>query len=116
MKTILHTLIALCAFILTVQAKDCPVTGKAGDREKVEYSKTIHFCCDKCKAKFDASPTAMVAKVASYKESDNKCPISGKAIDKTKSSEFKTTIGVCCNKCKAKVLADPDKYVEKSVK
>jgi YHS domain-containing protein len=115
MKSIL-ALIALFVSMSFSFGKDCPVTGKAAGAEKVEYSKKIGFCCDKCKAKFDADPKAMVEKIAAYKTADNKCIVSGKAVDAAQSSEFKAEISVCCKKCKAKVSADPDTYIAKAVK
>jgi YHS domain-containing protein len=119
MKSILLILASLCASFSVASAapdnKDCPVKGKGVSKE-VAYAKTVAFCCDKCKAKFDAAPKTFAAKIAAYKEADGKCPISGKPIDKTKTSDFKATIGVCCDNCKLKVEADPDKYLEKALK
>ena len=42
--------------------KDCPVSGKAVSKS-VDYAKTVAFCCDKCKAKFEADPDKYIGKV-----------------------------------------------------
>jgi YHS domain-containing protein len=105
-------LLATAGLTFAADNKDCVVSGKANTRE-VAYSKTVGFCCDKCKAKFDADPKAFADKVAEYKADSGKCLMNGKPADKAQSSEFKATIGVCCDKCKTKVEADPDKYVAK---
>ena len=47
--------------------------------------------------------TVLIAAEASNK----KCPISGIAVDATKTSTVKTVIGVCCGNCAKKVKADP---------
>ncbi len=96
--------------------KTCPATGKAGDPDKiVAYSKKIGFCCDKCKAKFDASPNSFGKEIAAYKGDSGKCIFSGKPVDAAKSSAFKADVTVCCSKCEAKVKAEPDKFIEKAL-
>lgn len=48
---------------------NCPVSGKPIDPSKtsVYEGKTIAFCCDNCKAKFDADPKPFVANLPSAK-------------------------------------------------
>jgi len=48
----------------------CPLSGKDIDASKTSVYKTqtIAFCCADCKAKFDAEPDKLIAKVAEFKE------------------------------------------------
>jgi YHS domain-containing protein len=48
---------------------NCPVSGEPVDSTKtsVYEGKTVAFCCDKCKAKFDADPKPFLAKLPSTK-------------------------------------------------
>jgi len=48
---------------------NCPVSGKPVDPSKtsVYEGKTIAFCCDNCKAKFDADPKPFLANLPSTK-------------------------------------------------
>lgn len=119
MKTILAALFVLAAsFGFTSAApmtKDCPVTGK-GTSRPVEYKKSVSFCSAACKAEFDKNPTSQIEKIAAFDAKAGKCPMCSKKADPKVTSEFKATIGVCCNKCVAKFSADPDKYVVKALK
>lgn len=93
---------------------NCPTSGKPVDKTVTStYSKKISFCCDKCKTKFDADPAKMAKEVAAYKADSGKCLVSGKAIDATKTSEFKKEVGFCCAKCKAGFDKDPDAGIVK---
>jgi hypothetical protein len=59
-----------------------------------------------------AAPTP--APAAAAKPINAKCPLSGKDIDATKTSVYKTqTIAFCCADCKAKFDAEPDKLIAK---
>ena len=52
--------------------------------------------------------------VAAAKPINAKCPLSGKDVDATKSSVYKTqTIGFCCADCKGKFDAEPAKFIAK---
>lgn len=86
--------------------KTCPV--KKGKEVAKEATVEVGFCCEKCKAKFDADPISFLSKVADADE--GKCPISGKDVDDAQTSSV--TIGVCCNSCKTKVEEDPKKYLK----
>ncbi|MBP7948631.1 MAG: hypothetical protein KA004_03175 [Verrucomicrobiales bacterium] len=117
MKSILTLIAALAATIgfATAEAanKECPVSGKTTIKATSDYAKKVSFCCEKCKAKFDANPASFADKVAAYKADSGKCLMSGKAADKEQNSEYKVTVGLCCEKCKAKFDANPDKFVGK---
>jgi YHS domain-containing protein len=39
---------------------------------------------------------------------NKKCPVSGKDIDATKTSEVSVTVGFCCSKCQAKFEGDAE--------
>jgi YHS domain-containing protein len=99
----------------------CPVSGKPIDKSvSSEFGGgKVCFCCDKCKAKFDANNAKFVAKAnlqlaASGQAKQTACPFSGKALDAS------TTVNVagvdvqfCCDKCKAKVAAaKTDKQIQ----
>ncbi len=56
MKTLL-TVIALSFSSVAMAADKCPISGKPADSSitsKDKDGKTVAFCCEKCKAKFDA--------------------------------------------------------------
>ncbi len=56
MKTLL-TIIALSVSSVAMAADKCPISGKPADSSitsKDKDGKTVAFCCEKCKAKFDA--------------------------------------------------------------
>ena len=107
----------------------CPLSGKDVDASKTSVYKTqtIGFCCDNCKGKFDKEPAKYIDKVKEFKkkkssveeisfdEPINKtCPISGKDVNPTKTVEYeKQTIGFCCDDCKGKFEAAPEKYIGK---
>ena len=86
--------------------KSCPI--KKGKEASKEATVEISFCCEKCKAKFDADPAAALSKVADAAE--GKCPMSGKDVDAAQTSSI--AIGVCCNSCKKKIEEDPKKYLK----
>ncbi len=117
MKTLL-TLIAALFMSSPVFADPantkCPTSGKDVDKAVTStYSKKISFCCEKCKAKFDAAPDTFTAKVATYKADSGKCLVSGKPVDAAQSSEFKKEVGFCCPKCKGGFDKDPDTGIAK---
>ncbi len=86
----------------------CPVSGRSVDEDHV-VAMEVGFCCEKCKAKFDAAPADYFEKVAAAE--DGKCPVSGRAVDEDQSSTV--NIGVCCEKCEAKVKDDPKSFIAK---
>jgi YHS domain-containing protein len=124
MKKLIAALLAglLCA--TGVQAEDavnkkCPLTDKDVDSAQTStVSVTVGFCCPKCQGKFEAdakAKTEAVKKYAGTKESpaNEKCPTTGKAVDKTATATASMTVAFCCEKCKAKFDADPKKYIAK---
>jgi len=121
MKT-LFTLVAALFLGAGVASADpvnklCPVSGKAGDPAViVKYSKKIGFCCEKCKGKFEKDPASFAEKIASYKADSKKCLISGEDADAEQSVEYKAEISACCDKCEAKIKAEPDKFIAKALK
>ncbi len=44
---------------------------------------------------------------------NEKCPTSGKPVDKAHTSTYKKEISFCCEKCKAKFDKDPASFIEK---
>ncbi len=89
-------------------AAKCPISG--GDAKKEQKSaykdKEVYFCCEKCKAAFDAEPAKHAVKanhqlVQTKQYKQTKCPISGGELNKeqfTKVSGVK--VSFCCEKCK----------------
>ena len=91
----------------------CPVSGEAAVKEQFTAykEKEVYFCCDKCKAKFEADSKAFVEKanqqlVQTKQFKQTKCPLSGGDLDKeqfTKVGAVKVTF--CCEKCKGAIEA-----------
>jgi YHS domain-containing protein len=112
--TVFAALVAACGLANADMTKDCPVTGK-GTSRPVAYAKTVAFESALSKANFDKDPKKYLQGIADYDAKTPKDPITGKKADPKITSEFKATIGVCCNKCVAKVTATPDKYLVKAL-
>lgn len=91
----------------------CPVSGEAAVKEQFTAykEKEVYFCCDKCKAKFEADSKAFVEKanqqlVQTKQFKQTKCPLSGGDLNKeqfTKVGAVKVTF--CCEKCKGAIEA-----------
>ena len=98
-----------------VNAK-CPYSGKPVDATKTfrHEGQVIAVCCDKCEAKAKADPAGAAAKVTVDTAGNDKCPISGKAIDPEKIVKIEEEVGFCCEKCKAKYDKDPAATMKKS--
>lgn len=99
----------------------CPVSGEAAVKEQFTAykEKEVYFCCDKCKAKFEAEPTKFEVKanhqlVQTKQFKQTKCPISGADFVKEQSAKVdKVNVRFCCEKCKGKVeTAEGDKKLE----
>jgi rRNA maturation protein Nop10 len=107
----------------------CPVSGEKLDADPkmkpVDYvagTRLVRFCCDKCIAKFQADPSAVMAKLdAAYiasqkaKYTVDTCPVSGekltdKAVDVLYGNKL---IRMCCPDCKAELAKTPDKVLAK---
>ncbi len=93
----------------------CPVSGKEVDASKTftHNGEIVAFCCGDCKAKFEKEPAAYAAKVKRDNPSNDKCIVSGEAIDATKFSVYKKVVGFCCGNCQAKFAKEADKLIEK---
>jgi len=76
----------------------------------VEY----RFCCNGCREKFTANPEKYLAPAPSAEESVLKDPVCGMTV-KPDSAHLHAHNGVkyrfCCNGCREKFVADPDKYL-----
>jgi YHS domain-containing protein len=97
----------------------CPVSGQpvaAGFTSEASGS-LVGFCCDKCKATFDASPDKFLEKLGLKKaapELNALCPVSGEAVDAAVTSEYKgRSVAFCCGNCKKTFDADPDSFAKK---
>jgi YHS domain-containing protein len=89
----------------------CPVSGEAATKEqKAAYrEKDVYFCCEKCKAAFEADSAKFATKanhqlVQTRQFVQTKCPLSGGDINK---EQFARVSGVkvsfCCDKCKGSI-------------
>lgn len=86
----------------------CPVSGS--DAKKENSSKyrdgEAYFCCEKCKAAFDAEPAKFSTKanlqlVQTKQFRQTKCPVSGSKISKEQTIKVEgVKVGFCCEKCK----------------
>ena len=94
----------------------CPFTGKAIDAEKTvtHEGQTVALCCGKCVKKAEADPAAMIAKVKADAPGNDKCPVSGKALDPDVVVRIEQEIGFCCGKCKTKFDKDPAAVLKKA--
>ncbi|HKA19394.1 MAG TPA: YHS domain-containing protein [Blastocatellia bacterium] len=89
-----------------VTNKMCPVSGgPVSEKFRTEYKgQFVYVCCEGCLNEFNKDPEKFVAKM-SREERDaiainEKCPVSGEPIDKTKSLEFEgRKIYFCCDHC-----------------
>lgn len=117
-RSLLVSASSVALLALTVYAADdvklegvkCIINPKAAAKAGtgVDYKGgKVFFCCMNCPKKFDTEKNAVAANhqlVATKQAKQEKCPITGKAID----SEQKTTvngaeISFCCPNCKGKV-------------
>ncbi len=99
----------------------CPVSGEAATKEQFTAykEKEVYFCCDKCKAAFEAEPAKYEVKanhqLAQTKQFvQKKCPLTGGPIDKEQSARVSNvTVRFCCEKCKGSVqTASADEKLE----
>ena len=89
----------------------CPVSGEAAVKEQFTAykEKEVYFCCDKCKAKFEAEPAKFEVKanhqlVQTKQFKQKKCPISGEDFVKEQSAKVaNVNVRFCCEKCKGAV-------------
>ncbi len=99
----------------------CPVSGEAAVKEQLTAykEKEVYFCCDKCKAAFEAEPTKFEVKanhqlVQTKQFKQTKCPISGADFVKDQSAKVaNVNVRFCCEKCKGAVdAAEADAKLE----
>ncbi len=113
----------------------CPVAGtKAAKEDKTaDYrGAKVYFCCDNCpkafakdSAKYSTKANHQLAQTGQAKQ--EKCPLSGEAIDKEQTADVAgVKVSFCCGNCKGKVekaegddklaLAFADKAFDKGFK
>ena len=86
----------------------CPVSGSDAKKENASKyrDKETYFCCEKCKAAFDAEPAKYSTKanlqlVQTKQFRQTKCPVSGSKVNKEQSIKVSgVKVGFCCEKCK----------------
>lgn len=100
--------------------KNCPIKGGEIDKEVfTDYKgQRIYYCCPGCDKKFLENPdkylSAMKSKGISPAKLQSQCPVSGDEIDGDIFANTKEgKIYVCCKKCKNKVEATPEKFINK---
>lgn len=91
----------------------CPVSGSDAKKENSSTyrDKETYFCCEKCKAAFDAEPAKYSAKanlqlVQTKQFRQTKCPVSGSKVNKEQTIKVSgVKVGFCCDKCKGTLEA-----------
>ena len=111
MKKLIAALVASLLCAVSANADDavnkkCPMSGKDVKADQTTtVTATVGFCCEKCQAKFEAADAktkqAAVKKYAGDKETNKKCPTSGKPVADGKTATASMTVAFCCEKCKA---------------
>lgn len=97
----------------------CPYSGKAVDPDTaIEVAGVkVAFCCKECKGKTEKADDKVALVFGDIEKGftlQTECPISGKAIDVTKTAEYEgKKVYFCCDKCPAAFKADPKKYLDK---
>lgn len=115
----------------------CPVSGQPVKEGFVSVfeGKTVGFCCNNCKGKFDANPAAFKDKIKpapgnaetpeppkpadpadqqSAKPVNDKCVVSGAPIDAKQFVIYKNKkVAFCCGNCKAKFEKNPEQFAAK---
>lgn len=88
----------------------CPISGEPIDNEVFveKDGKKVHFCCKKCKAKYEEKPDEYTKALANSYTIQTTCPMDGKPIDPKATVEFTNgqTIYFCSPDCAAKVKSD----------
>lgn len=99
----------------------CPLSGEPVDKEKtVDVNGVkVAFCCEKCQGKADkaADKLALLFDDKTFDKAytlQNKCPVSGKDIDVTKTVDYKgKKVYFCCGNCPKAFEKEPAKYEAK---
>lgn len=87
----------------------CPVSGSEAKKENASKYREgeAYFCCEKCKAAFDAEPAKYSSKanlqlVQTRQFRQTKCPVSGSKLNKEQTIKVSgVKVGFCCEKCKS---------------
>ena len=128
----LHFLTA-AVLLLAQENEGCPVIRGNPVNEGcfvVHEEKKVFFCCTNCRAKFIAAPEKYLTPPTPEKKTEEKkapapppppppaltnefCPVmEGRPVVPTQYVTHQgKTVFLCCKKCKARFLADPDTYV-----
>ena len=86
----------------------CPVSGSDAKKENASKYRDgeAYFCCEKCKAAFEAEPAKYADKanfqlVQTRQFRQTKCPVSGGKVNKEQSIKVDgVKVTFCCDKCK----------------
>ncbi len=89
----------------------CPVSGAAAKKEQMTAykEKEVYFCCEKCKAAFEADNAKFAVKanhqlVQTRQFRQAKCPLSGGDLNKEMTVKLNgVNVQFCCDKCQGKV-------------
>ena len=87
----------------------CPVSGEAAVKEQAAAyrEKEVYFCCEKCKAAFEADSAKYATKanhqlVQTKQFKQTKCPLTGGELNKEQSMSVNgVKVTFCCDMCKA---------------
>lgn len=89
-----------------VTNKKCPITGKdTVAKYRTEYEgQYVYFCCPNCPAEFKKDPASYVARMSAEDQAaikiNDKCPLTGEAIDKSVWAESEgRKVYFCCPTC-----------------
>ena len=90
-----------------------PVTGRFSHEHA---GQTYYFCCEGCQTKFKADPSQFLTSDASQPASSSTLdPVCGMTVDPATTTVSHdhggTTYYFCCDGCRTKFLADPDRYL-----
>lgn len=106
-----------------VELKDqtvCPVGGEAVDKKVfADYEgQRVYFCSKECVAKYQGFPDKYLFQMYGKGERPENvqtiCPVSGEKLEKKETcvEVLNLRIYTCCEKCAAKVKADPVQYLD----
>ncbi|MCB1208303.1 MAG: hypothetical protein KDK97_03195 [Verrucomicrobiales bacterium] len=115
MKTYLALITALFVSVAFANAADplnqtCPISGNPVNAGITStYTKTVNLCCNKCKARFDASPKQYLN--AALTAPRGQCPLSRKAAAGVMST-YTRQVAFADAASKAKFDAAPDKFIK----
>ncbi|MFH1943864.1 MAG: YHS domain-containing protein [bacterium] len=102
----------------TPNQEKCPVMGSPVNKEVyTDYNgKRVYFCCAGCDKKFRQDPEKYMKqmKEKGVVLENVHCPVSGKPANPEVFTEYQgKKVYFCCEGCKEKFLASPEKYLKK---